>query len=344
MNEPIEQNKGSLQEEASTTNETSGAPMFSHVPVVAQLSVAIGVLVVVFGATYLPEVYGLIVSGKDAETSTPRTVKNQPKVAEGISFEDVTLEAKAAYVWDVRDQRALYNKNADEQLPLASITKLMTALVAHELLGDDAQINITADAVRQDGDSGLYPGEQFDVQNLMDFTLITSSNDGAYALAAAASASIPKSSGNTKTFVDLMNIRAETIGLSRTVFKNSTGLDTSDIESGAYGSARDVTFLTEYILTEYPSLLEHTGIDHTYIANSLGLTHEAANTNESVGETYGILASKTGFTTLAGGNLMVAVDIDLNHPVIITVLGSSYEGRFTDVATLLEATRAATTK
>ena len=60
-----------------------------------------------------------------------------------------------------------------------------------------------------------------------------------------------------------------------------------------------------------------------------------------MGNIAGVLASKTGYTTLAGGNLVVAFDAGLNHPVIVAVLGSSYNGRFSDVTTLIEAAKAA---
>jgi len=311
----------------------------SALPVVPQLLTAGLLLSLIFGATYISDARTSLTRNTNTpQTSQPSTYDTEP---ETDPFDDIFIDAEAAFVWDIKEQRALYNKNADSQLPLASIAKLMTALIAYELLGSNAHIDITASAIGQEGDSSLLQGESFDVRNLIDFTLITSSNDGAYALASAASASIPHENKDVRTFVELMNIRAEEIGLSRTIFKNTTGLDTSEIESGAYGSARDVSFLMEYILTAYPSLLEMTREDHLYISNTFGLTHEAANTNSSVDTVPGILASKTGYTTLAGGNLVIAFDAGLNRPVIATVLGSSYSGRFSDVAQLIEATKSA---
>ena len=76
------------------------------------------------------------------------------------------------------------------------------------------------------------------------------------------------------------------------------------------------------------------------VYNSAGAYHEAFNTNELVGDIPNLLGSKTGFTDLAGGNLTIAFDAGFDRPIIITVLGSTREGRFDDVATLIAASQA----
>lgn len=330
-------------EEANTFSfeeeERKSRFLLPGVPVVPQLAVALGILVLVFGVTYISDARNLIKNND--ESGARANVATSGETDPVDPFADISIQATSAYVWDMKSQRALYNKNADEQLPLASVAKLMTALLAYELLGDDAKVTIGADAIAQDGESGLLSGEQFSLRELIDLTLITSSNDGAYALASAAGASIEGGNYGTRSFVELMNIRTEEIGLSRTTFNNTTGLDISESEAGAHGSARDVAFLMEYLIAEYPSVFEMTRERQAYIANNFGLTHDAANTNYQVGNIAGVLASKTGYTTLAGGNLVVAFDAGLNHPVIVAVLGSSYNGRFSDVTTLIEAAKAA---
>ena len=255
-------------------------------------------------------------------------------------FADTVVAAHSAFVWDVKEQRALFNKNADEQLPLASLTKLMTTLVAHELLNKDTSISISNDAVREDGDSGLSSGEVFDFQNLTDLTLISSSNDGAHALAENTINTLVGAPGSTQLFVKAMNIRAEEIGLTQTYFKNVTGLDLSQNEAGAYGSARDITFLMEYVLNHQPDLLSKTTLDEIQIPNNVGEMHDVQNTNAVVDDIPGLIASKTGYTELAGGNLVVAVDVGLNHPIIVTVLGSTFNGRFADIMDLISRARA----
>lgn len=321
---------------AQDIKQSAEKRIFSCIPVKRQLAVALGLLGIVFGATYIDNVF----SSPTQTLPQPPTelIQEQPPANRQDPFSEIDITARAAYVWDVKEQRALYIKNADEQLPLASITKLMTALVAHELLEPDSSVFISAESLLQEGDSGLLSGERFELTNLQDLTLITSSNDGAHALAAAAAQSLPGS--KTVTFVEAMNLRAQTLGLSKTYFKNTTGLDLTETESGSYGTARDIAFLMEYIVTTYPELLESTRQASAYITNQQGQAHTASNTNPAVAHISGIFASKTGYTDLAGGNLVIAYDTGLNHPVIISVLGSTYDGRFSDITKLAEAARA----
>lgn len=315
----------------------------STVPVLRQLVVALGLLVVVFGTTYI----GTIIALFEEKTSDDLvTVEAQLAQAPEVpvtetynAFADTKLTADAAFVWDVRAQKILFNKNADEVLPLASITKLMTALVAYELLDESSDVDITVEAIREDGDSGFHEGETFSLQDLTDLTLIASSNDGAKALAAQAGAVLTSDRSASKTFIDAMNIRAEELGLANTHFKNATGLDLSPTEAGAYGTARDMALLMEYIIAHYPDVVALTKIDLTTINNEEGEYHVVKNTNEVVENIPGLIASKTGYTELAGGNLVVAFNAGLNRPIIVSVLGSTRNERFNDVLTLVEQAR-----
>lgn len=317
----------------------------SHMPVLRQLSVALGLLVVVFGATYVGTITTLvrpITNAKEDVIVEARIVDLQNREATEQyvnAFDGTSITAQSAFVWDVQEQRVLFNKNGDEQLPLASITKLMTALVAYELLDTTETVNISVDAIRTQGDSGFTDGESFSVRDLSDLTLITSSNDGAVALSAAAGEALTTTSDPKKLFVEAMNLRAEELGLSNTHFNNATGLDESPSEAGAYGTARDMAFLMEYIITHYPDVVALTKVDMTTVSNEAGEYHLAKNTNEVVESIEGLIASKTGFTELAGGNLIVAFDAGLNHPIIVSVLGSTREGRFSDVLDLVERAR-----
>jgi len=312
----------------------------SHLPVVRQLIVALGLLVVVFGVTYIGTITALI---KPSNDSNQVFVKAEIADANGPHptnpFDTTALIGRAAFVWDVKEQKVIFNKNADDELPLASITKLMTALVAYELLDEDASVNISIDSIKADGDSGLSDGESFSIRNLTDLTLVTSSNDGATALSAAAGDSVDLGQDANKLFVEAMNLRADELGLQKTHFNNATGLDVSTSKAGAYSTAREVAFLMEYIITHYPNVTALTTVDTTRILNSDGEYHLAKNTNGIVTKIDGLIASKTGYTELAGGNLVVAFDAGLNRPIIITVLGSTQEGRFNDVLDLVKRSR-----
>ncbi|MBY0309872.1 serine hydrolase [Patescibacteria group bacterium] len=249
---------------------------------------------------------------------------------------DIALTADSVYVWDVVGKRVLYEKNGSEVLPLASITKLMTALIAYELVDGNTRVTIPGTAAAQESASGLASGEVFNVRRLADLALIASANDAAYSLASAVGALLGGDEA-TAQFVAAMNIRAKELGLSSLDFKNTTGLDLTMTEAGAYGTARDVTFLMEYILTEHPALLESTTESAMRVYNDSGDFHDVENTNVLIGQVPNLIGSKTGYTDLAGGNLTVAFDTGFNRPVIITVLSSSQQGRFADVAAIVDA-------
>jgi D-alanyl-D-alanine carboxypeptidase (penicillin-binding protein 5/6) len=249
---------------------------------------------------------------------------------------DVKVRAKAAYVWDVKAKRTLYVKNEDEVLPLASITKLMTSLLAYELASADTDVFLSDRAVSQEGSAGLAPQEQFTLEALNNLALVSSSNDAAFALGASAGALLGDRDPSAQ-FVAGMNIKAEELELKSLSFKNTTGLDLSVSEPGAVGSAKDISLLMQYIYENYPELLEATTRGGARIYNSQGEYHDVENTNEVLYAIPNLIGSKTGYTDLAGGNLTIAFDAGMDRPIIITVLGSTREERFTDVLRLVRA-------
>lgn len=253
-------------------------------------------------------------------------------------FGTLTLEARAAYVFDIREDRELFALNEETQLPLASITKLMTALVASEILGSEEMVTIEDTAVAQNGDSGLMISERFEVRDLVDFTLLESSNDGAYALAAAAGALAQGGKGTDpySVFIKRMNERARELALVQTYYTNATGLDSGENVSGGYGSARDTAFLFKYIILSTPEAVSATRYEMLELASSETI-HTARNTNNVIHSIPGLIASKTGYTDLAGGNLAVVFDVGINHPLVAVVLGSTQEGRFRDIQKLISA-------
>ncbi len=319
-----------------TVEETSSnAVAVRRFPVLAQLSVLGLVLAIIFSGMFIPKFLksknGITNPVPDAPLFTAQT-----NLTTIDTLENISLEGKAAFVYDVKGKKALFTKGADTVLPLASITKLMTALVAHELVDDTKKISIPSSAISQSGSSGLREGELFSVQSLSDYAMLASSNDAAYALANAVGAVIDKNNPN-QTFVNAMNVRAQELGFTNFTFYNPTGLDVDGNDAGAVGTAREVTFLMKYILENYPSILEPSTFTSTRVYNEAGTYHSAENTNPIVTQIPNLLGSKTGYTDLAGGNLTIAFDAGYNRPIIITVLGSSYDGRFSDVKKLVTA-------
>jgi len=238
-------------------------------------------------------------------------------------FDNIQLEAKAAYVFDVLKNQPIFEFNAEAQLPLASLTKIMTALVAKEKLPPYLLVTITKEAILQEGDEGFLAGEQWPVSDLIDAMLVSSSNDAAFALNEEFNKDF---SGD---FVSLMNEKAKELNLTQTYFLNATGLDLSQNVSGGYGSAKDIAKLLLFIIKNDFSLIEATRLN-SLISHS----REFKNTNQVINDIPGFIAGKTGFSDLAGGNLAIVVNKGYGRPFIIVVLGSTYSGRFNDVKTL----------
>lgn len=260
-------------------------------------------------------------------------------------YEKLNLKAKSVFVWDIKYHRKLYGYNEYQALPLASLTKMMLALVAVETLPSNAKVTIRAIDLLEEGDNGLFPGEQWKLADLIKFTLLSSSNDGASAIAAVAGATLGRGMSTTsdphankRAFIEKMNEKARAIGLINTRFRNETGLDIESFESGASGSARDMGLLFEYILKRHPELLAPTTRPELHLVSDSAIMHHVANTNPGIERMNGIIGSKTGYTDLAGGNLVVVVDIGIARPVVIAVLGSTRSDRFTDVEQLVNAT------
>ncbi|MEX0917556.1 MAG: serine hydrolase [Candidatus Paceibacterota bacterium] len=312
----------------------------SRMPVVRQLSILGLVLLGLFSASFVPMIVANFTPEKEDLSAAAEAAVAQETIGDPEAFADISIKGEAAFVWDVNSGEILYEKNADAQLPIASITKLMTALVAYEIIAAETSVAIPDSAIAQNGDSGLRAGETFTFSALADLTLVSSSNDGAFAMAAAAGAALD-GSAPAQSFVEAMNIRANELGLTNTYFRNPTGLDITESEAGAFSSARDVAKLMEYILRKHPSILEATTEPGSIFYNQNGEYHEAENTNYTVNQIPGIIGSKTGYTALSGGNLAVAFDASVNRPVILVVLGSTYTGRFNDVLTLTQATQQA---
>lgn len=308
-----------------------------RLPIIAQLAVLLLILGALFGSLIFLQTTN---KPNTPIVATPQPTEPLPPATEQRNtLGEVTIQGAAAFVWDVKEKRVLYKKNPDAVLPIASITKLMTTLLTYELFEPDTETSLSIGSIRQLGDTGLFEGEAFRTIDLQKLALISSSNDAAYQLGASVGAALGERDPMTQ-FVTGMNIRAEELDLYSMQFYNTTGLDVSVSEPGAVGSARDVSFLMEYIILNYPEILAPTTNSAARVYNTDGAYHEVFNTNDLVGDIPNLLGSKTGFTDLAGGNLTIAFDAGLNRPIIITVLGSTRDGRFTDVETLIEAVQA----
>jgi serine-type D-Ala-D-Ala carboxypeptidase (penicillin-binding protein 5/6) len=298
--------------------------IYSRIEVLLSVAVIIALLVIFTGG-----------NTEDISVSTEEIVYKHNY------FDDISIQAHSVFVWDVNKQKMLFGINENAQLPLASLTKLMTAIVADDILPEESIVTIDSASLIAEGDSGLYKNEKWSFKDLLRFTLMASSNDGANAVANVAGVfknNFPsRIEDNNKSFVQAMNEKAKEIGLTQTYFINPTGLDTNELVSGGYGSARNVAKLMEYAVINVSDIVESTRHSAVNFESLSDINHIATNTNSSIDILPGLIASKTGYTDLAGGNLVIAFDAGMNRPIIISVLGSTQDGRFEDIKKLVEA-------
>lgn len=255
-------------------------------------------------------------------------------------FDDIKVEGQSAIVVDFNSQEVYYAKNSNMILPLASLTKLMTVLLAYEILDHNSSIEVGEGRWQIEGEYPIYyPPEKFKVIDLINLVLVASYNDGANALAISAGQKLNQERGETtgsamNTFVKEMNAMTKKLNMTNTTFYNPSGLDQADGTAGAKGTVNDLEKIFKYMLVNNPEIVEATKDSKYSTYSQQGIVHNLDNTNEIVSNLPNLLVSKTGFTDTAGGNLAVVIDPGLNNPVMIAVLGSSKEGRFSDIKKL----------
>lgn len=247
------------------------------------------------------------------------------------AFIHIPIEAKAAIVYDLSTHEILFEKNADAQLPLASLTKLLTVYAALSTLAPTTPITISASALNLDGPHAFNEGQTFALADLARLTLTASLNDGAVAIAEATAERENRSQS------DMLASAAGSLGLSQTYAVNGSGLDVSRAISGGYGSARDLAILSGALVEKAPDIAFATTQRSAQARSEGNTAFEVLNTDPVVGTIPRLLLSKTGYTDLAGGNLVLVFDAGIGHPVAVVVLGSSKTSRFTDGQSLVAA-------
>lgn len=230
--------------------------------------------------------------------------------------------AHAVIVANGATGEVLYEFNADERLPIASITKVMTALVALEEASPDETVRV-GKAAPSVGEASIYlrPGERLSVRDLLAATLIASANDAAYALASYVGG------GSAERFTELMNERGEELGLTNTRFVRPDGLDAS----GHYSSARDVLKLARQAMRKplFRSLVRKRGLR---IAGGRILRAS----NRLLRTFPGAIGVKTGYTNAAGWSEVAAARRRGMTIYAVLLGGPSREQRDTDLAELLD--------
>lgn len=238
------------------------------------------------------------------------------------------LPAPSAVLMEASTGKVLFEKNAHEQRPCASITKVMTLLLVMEALDEgrihlEDMVSASEHASSMGGsDIWLEPGETMSVDDLLKATVIVSANDAAVALAEYVS-------GSEEAFVQRMNERAAELGMTNTVFKNCNGLD----EDGHVTTAYDIALMSRALI-QHEKIFDYTQVWMDELRS--GKT-QLVNTNKLLKSYSGITGLKTGTTGKAGSCMAATAERD-GMSLVAVVLGcASTEDRFSSAASLLDA-------
>lgn len=240
------------------------------------------------------------------------------------------LSAESGMVVDVDSAWIMWEKSMHQRYPIASLTKLMTALVAIDIYDLDDVLSVPEQAF-EGSVMGLETGEQVKVENLLWGLLLNSGNDAATVLAV-------NSPGGEKDFVAQMNQKARDMGLTSTSFTSPVGWDDTD----HYSTVADLAVLARYVLRQ-PLLMNIVNTSHTVVVSasvdeieeslSPKRWYHLRNTNPLLGEVLGVQGMKTGYTELAGECLITYVDRG-GRELLVVLLGS--EDREMETKELIE--------
>lgn len=257
--------------------------------------------------------------------SIDSALSREPQLFDRLSlqeFEPAELQLEAAQIFDLKYHYPIWGINTEHRWPLASLTKLMTAVVALEHLPANQVIVIDETALAAPGTAGNFAvGEEFTVNDLVRAMMAVSSNDAAVALTETMPAG---------EFVRLMNEKAAELGMQNTYFADGSGLSFLNQSTPA-----DLVRLVKYIYYHQPNILTVSRLQKVdIIEKRSGNRRILWNINRFAGRPD-FLGGKTGFTDEAQGNLISLFSID-GRPVLFIVFGAlGPDNRFAETEKLL---------
>ena len=243
-----------------------------------------------------------IVNIEEESRNTEPFAANLCVVSSDVNISDVNMsKASGAGLFDLNDKETLYAKNVHEKLYPASLTKIMTALVALDRARLNDTITVTASHMVEGSSMYLKPGEMVTVEELLYGLMLCSGNDAALALADCC--------GGLEEFVQAMNDKAAELGMQDTSFANPNGLDDED----HYSTARDMAVLAAYA-AQNPTFRRICST-RTATVGSRTMT----NHNKLLSQVEGCIGMKTGYTKAAGRTLVSCAQRDGCRLVAVTL-------------------------
>lgn len=261
-----------------------------------------------------------------AEEQTETQAADQTEVLEVESPSCILVEASTGQV--------LFEKNCDEAMAPASVTKVMTLLLAFEAIGAgqmtlDDIVTVSEHAASMGGSQCFFEaGEEQTVEDMIKCIIIASGNDAAVAMA-------EKVAGSEEAFVKKMNERAAELGMTNASFKNACGLDAD----GHKMSARDISIMSRELITKYPAIFDYSGIwmDSIIHKTRRGESQfDLVNTNKFLNMYTGATGLKTGFTNTAKYCMSATAERDGIQLIAVIMGADTKDIRNKDACRLLD--------
>lgn len=228
--------------------------------------------------------------------------------------EVLPISAEAALFLETKTGQVLFAKNPNKKLPIASLVKIMTVLVALEHKSMDDQFVVSQHAADMEPDKMLLiAGEKLTLRELLDGIFLISANDAAEVLTEG-------TTGDRQEFIKLMNDKAKQLGMVDTYYVNPSGLD--EDSNNSYSTVYDLAILTRYLIRRYPEVVEISSTEHIYLPQTPDHQDYDMYSGINLLTTYpGVVGFKTGFTPEAGLTLITLARKG-NREIIGVLLGS----------------------
>lgn len=233
------------------------------------------------------------------------------------------LSAKSALVYDLTKGEVVFEKNSKERLPMASITKLMTAIVGIDHKREDDRYSVYPENLVGENVMGLSQGEVMSLEELLYGVFMYSGNDAAEVLA--------KNTLGRDKFINAMNKKIKALGLKDTHFTNPTGLQG---DGDQYTTAYDLLVISRYAIANYPEIIKASSAHEIHVPETEDhYAYDMYNQMNLITSYPGVKGLKDGYTPEAGLCLITYLDYD-GHEIIGIILGS--ENRRQEMKDLLD--------
>ena len=227
---------------------------------------------------------------------------------------DPQITAKIALVFETSRQKILWQKDGlRESRPIASLTKLMTAVIAKEIMLPDTPITLAPEDLLVEGHhQNLQAGDFLSLEEAFYLLLVSSDNSIAQALS--------RTQTTEPEFIAKMNQKANALGMTRTTFSNASGLN------GNLSTPADLFLLARYINQNHPDIWSISAQPNITIITRAGKTLELKNTNALIGKVPGLIGGKTGYTPQAAGSLLLVFEVGEERLVSVVLVSSDRFG------------------